>query len=122
AVFASDRIAYRVSEARTSTALIEDLRHELCALQEADPQAIETTLLIHPRMLTDFYEYNAFLDLVDAEVEQLGLTGTLQVASFHPQYQFAGTAADEIENYTNRSPYPLLHLLRESSIERAVAA
>jgi len=122
AVFAADRIAYRVSDAQTREALLDDLRCELLALQQADPQGIETTLLIHPRVLTDFYEYNAFLDVVDATVDELGLTGALQVASFHPQYQFAGTAADDIENYTNRSPYPVLHLLRESSIEHAVAA
>jgi hypothetical protein len=122
AVFAADRIAYRVSEAQTSEVLLDDLRRELSALQEADPQAIETTLLIHPRVLTDFYEYNAFLDVVDATVEELGLTGTLQIASFHPHYQFAGTETDDIENYTNRSPYPLLHLLREASIERAITA
>jgi len=122
AVFAADRIAYRVSEAQTSEALLDDLRRELRALQESDPQVIETTLLIHPRVLADFYDYNAFLDVADSAVDELGLTGELQVASFHPHYQFADTAPDDIANYTNRSPYPLLHLLRESSIERAVAA
>ena len=122
AVFAADRIAYRVSAAQTSEALLDDLRRELRALQESDPHTIETTLLIHPRVLTDFYEYNAFLDVVDNTVEELGLTGTLQVASFHPYYQFADTGQDDIANYTNRSPFPLLHLLRESSIERAVGA
>jgi uncharacterized protein len=122
AVFATERIAYRVSDAQTTDALLDDLRCELRALHIADPQTIETTLLIHPHVLTDFYEYNAFLDVVDVTVTELGLTGELQVASFHPHYQFAGTAPDDIENYSNRSPYPLLHLLRESSVERAVDA
>lgn len=121
-VFAADRIRYRVSDAQTSELLLEDLRCELRALQAADPQLIETTVLIHPRVLTDFYDYNAFLVAADAAVEALELTGELQVASFHPHYQFAETEPDGIENYTNRSPYPLLHLLRESSIARAVAS
>jgi hypothetical protein len=122
AVYASDRIRYRVSDAQSSEALLKDLRAELQALQDADPQDVETVLLIHPRVLNDFYEYNAFLDDAEETVDELDFTGVLQVASFHPQYQFADTAPDDIENYTNRSPYPMLHLLRESSVERAVAA
>jgi hypothetical protein len=122
AVYATDRIRYCVSDAQSADALLADLDRELRALQAADAQTIETALLIHPRVLADFTEYNAFLDVADAAVVELGLTGELQIASFHPHYQFAGTAADAIENYTNRSPYPMLHLLRESSIERAVAA
>ncbi len=121
-VYASGRIRYRVSDAQSSEALLDDLRAELQALQDADPQIVETVLLIHPRVLNDFYEYNAFLDDAEETVEQLDLTGVLQVASFHPHYQFADTAPDDIENYTNRSPYPMLHLLREASVERAVAA
>jgi len=77
---------------------------------------------VHPHVLDDFLDFNDFLDVADAALVDLGLDGTLQIASFHPQYQFAGTAADDIENATNRSPYPTLHLLRETSIERAVAA
>src|SRR5437763_975544 len=84
AVHASDRIRYRVSDAQSSEALLEDLRSELRALQDADPQAAETALLIHPRVLNDFYQYNAFLDDAEAVVDELGLTGELQVASFHP--------------------------------------
>lgn len=121
-VYASDRIRYRVSDTQSAEALLIDLSSELRVLQAADPQAVETTLLIHPRALTVFSEYNQFLSEADAALAQLGLAGELQIASFHPHYQFAGTGADEIENYTNRSPYPMLHLLRESSIERAVAA
>ncbi|HXA47664.1 MAG TPA: DUF1415 domain-containing protein, partial [Burkholderiaceae bacterium] len=86
------------------------------------PELIDTTLLIHPDVLTDFLDYNDFLDVADAAIEELELDGELQVASFHPDYQFAGTDADDIENYSNRSPFPILHLLREDSIERAVAA
>jgi hypothetical protein len=83
---------------------------------------VETTLLIHPHVLTDFLDYNDFLDVADAAVESLGLAGVIQVASFHPDYQFAGTAPDDAENLSNRSPYPTLHLLREDSIDAAVAA
>jgi hypothetical protein len=89
-------------------------------LQAADPRICETTLLIHPCALTDFLDYNDFLGKAEALVEALGLTGEIQLASFHPRYQFAGSGADDIENYTNRSPYPMLHLLREASVERAV--
>src|SRR5690606_32134679 len=80
------------------------------------------TLLVHPDVLDDFLDYNDFLEQADALVAELGLEGVLQVASFHPQYQFAGSEPDDIANYTNRSPYPTLHLLREDSVERAVAA
>ena len=116
------RIRYRVSAARSTDALAADLRDELALLEASDPADVETTLLIHPDVLGDFLDYNDFLDEADRLVAQFGLQGTIQVASFHPRYQFAGTAPDDIENYTNRSPYPMLHLLRESSIDRAVAA
>src|SRR5436309_13724606 len=122
AVYVKDRIRYAVSRAETSEALLADLTAELQALMAADPAAIDTALLIHPQVLTDFLDYNEFLGVADAAVAELGLEGVLQIASFHPQYQFAGTAADDVENYTNRSPYPMLHLLREASVERAVAA
>jgi uncharacterized protein len=122
AVHVSDRIRYCVSDAQTEEALLADLSRELVALHAADPGVCETTLLIHPRALTDFIDYNAFLGSAEALVEALGLSGELQVASFHPRYQFAGSAPDDIENYTNRSPYPMLHLLRESSVARAVDA
>jgi hypothetical protein len=116
-----DRVRYSVSAQRSSVGLLEELSHELQMLQDADPLKCETTLLIHPHVLTDFLEYNDFLDACDAAVTELGLEGELQVASFHPQYQFAGTDAQDIENYSNRSPYPMLHLLREASVARAVA-
>jgi hypothetical protein len=122
AVYAGDRIRYVVSDATTVEALLEVLAAELEVLAEADENKTETTLLIHPLVLGDFLEYNDFLEMADQLVEELDLDGVLQVASFHPQYQFAGTEPDDIENCTNRSPYPTLHLLRESSVERAVAA
>ncbi len=122
AVYAGDRIRYVVSDAKTIEALLEVLAKELEVLAEADENKTETTLLIHPLVLGDFIEYNDFLELADALVEELDLDGRLQVASFHPQYQFADTEPDDVTNCTNRSPYPTLHLLRESSVERAVAA
>lgn len=122
AVEVKNQVRYTVSEADTPEALLEDLLAELELLRDADPQALETTLLIHPRVLLDFLDYNDFLNVVDEAVADLDLEGVIQVASFHPGYQFDGTEPDDIENYTNRSPYPTLHLLRESSIEQAVAA
>jgi hypothetical protein len=122
APFARDRIRYAVSGAREPEALLAELIAELRALAAAAPEEVETTLLIHPHALTDFLDYNDFLGVAEAAVADLGLEGVIQIASFHPRYQFAGTGADDIENYTNRSPYPMLHLLREASVERAVAA
>jgi uncharacterized protein len=122
AVYVRDQIRYAVSDARTPAALLDDLRRELSALAEAAPEAVDTTLLIHPHVLADFLDYNEFLTVADGAVRELGLSGVIQVASFHPQYQFAGTSPDDITNHTNRSPYPILHLLREASVSRAVAA
>jgi hypothetical protein len=122
AVYVREQIRYVVSAASTPEALLADLIAELRALAAAEPEKIETTLLIHPDVLTDFLDYNDFLGVAEATVADLGLEGMIQIASFHPRYRFAGTAEDDVENYTNRSPYPLLHLLREASVERAVAA
>lgn len=122
AVHLKDQIRYVVSAADSEEALLADLLHELRLLADADPTRIETTLLIHPRVLGDFLDYNQFLDLADAAVDELDLDGILQVASFHPRYQFADSAPDEIANFSNRAPYPTLHLLREASVDRAVAA
>jgi hypothetical protein len=119
---AAGRVRYAVTAADTPEALLEALIGELQRLADTDPEIVETTLLIHPRVFAEFLDYNDFLDVADAAVEHLGLTGELQVASFHPHYQFEGTSPDDIDNCTNRAPYPILHLLRESSIERAVAA
>jgi hypothetical protein len=120
--YRGSRVRFRVSVRRSAAGLVEDLREELTALQAADPASCETTLLIHPWVLNDFMEYNEFLEVCDALVADLDLEGELQVASFHPHYQFADTQPEDIGNYTNRSPYPMLHLLRESSVERAIAA
>ena len=122
AVYVNDQIRYAITNADTPEALLEDLIGELQALVVADPAETETTLLIHPRVFDDFLDYNDFLGVAEETVADLGLEGILQVASFHPRYQFAGTEPDDIENYTNRSPYPMLHLLREESVERAVEA
>ena len=122
AVHSKRQIRYAVTAVTSSDALLAELRHELELLVQAVPEIIETTLLIHPRALIDFVEYNDFLLQADAVVRHLGLEGVVQIASFHPRYEFAGSASDDIENYTNRSPYPLLHLLREASVDRAVAA
>jgi hypothetical protein len=122
AVHVKEQIRWVESAAEDPEQLLEDLVRELRFLAAADPATVETTLLIHPRALTDFLDYNDFLDVADAAVESLGLGGVLQVASFHPDYQFAGTAPDEAGNLSNRSPHPTLHLLREDSIDAAVAA
>jgi hypothetical protein len=122
AVHVRDQIRYAVSGAETPEELLAELFDELQALVAADPDEIETTLLIHPKVLADFLDYNDFLELANAAVAELGLEGVIQIASFHPRYRFLGTRPDAIENYTNRSPYPMLHLLREASVERAVAA
>lgn len=121
-VHVKQQIRYVVSNATTAEALLEDLLEELYVLHESDPEVIDTTLLIHPYVLEDFLDYNDFLDVADAAAAEPQFNDDLQIASFHPQFQFADTAADDIENYTNRSPYQMLHLLREDSVERAVAA
>jgi uncharacterized protein len=111
-----------VSDVRDTQALLDVLRDELETLAEANPAQIETTLVVHPQVLVDFAEFNDFLDEADRLLDAMDLTGIVQVASFHPQYQFAGTEDGDMGNATNRSPYPTLHLLREESVERAVDA
>lgn len=122
AVHVRQQIRYVVSEAADTDGLLAELDRELALLQTTDPARTDTTLLILPSLLQDFLDYNDFLDLADLQIDAAGLRGELQIASFHPDYQFAGTDPDAIENFTNRSPYPILHLLREASIDRAVAA
>lgn len=114
------RVRFTVSPATTETQLLAGLQTELERL-ETDPDT-ETTLLIHPRVLQDFDDYNQFLESADDLLGAMGVDGIYQVASFHPHYRFAGTAAADVENYTNRSPYPMLHLLREQSVERSIAS
>ena len=113
-------IRYATSDAETPEALLEDLATELQRLVASPPEELETTLLIHRRVLQDFHDFNDFLTVADELLRVLGLEGEIQIASFHPHYQFAGTEPDDIGNETNRSPYPTLHLLREESIARAV--
>ena len=121
-VHLKEQIRWVESPAVNVADLLEDLVRELQYLAKTDATMVETTLLIHPNILTAFPEYNDFLDVAEATVRGLGLAGVIQLASFHPDYQFAGTAPDDVENQTNRSPYPMLHLLREESIARAVVA
>ena len=122
AVHVKRQIRYVVSDATTPEALADELVQELEFLAEANAETVDTTLLIHPHVLQDFLDFNDFLEVADGIVDELELDGILQVASFHPQFQFEGTEPDDITNYTNRAPYPMLHLLREDSVERAVAA
>ena len=122
AVHVKRQIRYAVTAATTAEALLAELRHELVLLGEANPDETDTTLLIHPQAMTDFIEFNFFLKEADAALRHLGREGSLQIASFHPAYEFAGSAPDDVANCTSRSPHPMLHLLREASIDRAVAA
>jgi hypothetical protein len=122
AVHIKNQIRYVVTEASTDEELMAVLMEELELLAETNPAKIDTTLIIHPQVLNDFEDYNDFLDVADAALEEMDLDGILQVASFHPDYQFADTDKNDIGNYTNRSPYPTLHLLREDSVDRAVEA
>ena len=115
------QVRYVLSEAREPEALLAGLVEELSLLAETPAERIETTLLIHPHVLQDFADYNDFLGIAEGTVAELGLEGVIQVASFHPRYQFAGSPADDVTHATNRSPHPTLHLLREASVERAVA-
>ena len=115
-------VRYVASAATDPAALLADLITELERLAESKPEKLETTLLIHPGVLADFADYNDFLGVAEETVAELDLEGVIQVASFHPDYQFDGSQADDIGNATNRSPYPSLHLIREESIDRAVEA
>jgi uncharacterized protein len=116
------RVRFVVSKARDERALTRDLEAELHRIVDTDRAELETTLLIHPHALTEFPEFNDFLDVADAVLDDLDLAGVIQIASFHPRYQFGDAAPEAIENATNRSPYPMLHLLRCSSVEHAIAA
>jgi uncharacterized protein len=122
AVYVKNQVRYTVSAATELFGVLSDLEGELRLLEQADPQQIDTTLLILPSALLDFDVYNDALYFADRLLGQLKLEGVLQIASFHPDYRFEGSAPDDIENYTNRAPYPILHLLRENSIARAVEA
>lgn len=120
AVQTAGQVRYRLCTADSEDALLLELKSELTHLQHASPELVDTTLLVHPHVLQDFRDYNDFLDRADEQLLELGLEGELQIASFHPDYCFAGSAPDDVDNCTNRSPYPMLHLLREASVSRAV--
>ena len=122
AVHSKGQIRWVLSDATEPAALLELLVQELQHLAAADPESIDTTLIVHPQVLRDFLDFNDFLGVAEEALEEMGLSGVLQIASFHPQFQFADTDEDDITNATNRSPFPTLHLLREDSVERAVAA
>ncbi|MCR2745736.1 DUF1415 domain-containing protein [Limnobacter parvus] len=113
-----DRVRFVVSKANNEAVLLDELARELALLNSNE--SIETTLLIHPQVLQDFFQYNDFLEVADALLVEMDLEGIYQVASFHPDYQFGGTEPSDAENYTNRSPYPMLHLLREDSLTLAI--
>ena len=121
-VYDKDQVRYVISDATRDEDVLDDLERELRLLETSDPEQIDTILLIMPHALGDFLAYNDFLYFADRLLRSLKLEGTLQIASFNPHYQFEGTEPDDIENFTNRAPYPILHLLREDSIARAAEA
>ena len=120
AVHQKGQIRWVVSQARTREQLLRVLMQEMLHLHGCHAADTDTTLLIHPRVLRPYARYNEFLDVAEALLHELKLDGVLQIASFHPQYRFANVAQDDISHCSNRSPYPMLHLLREASVERAV--
>lgn len=122
AVHVKGQVRYVVSTAQTDCALLDDLERELSFLAGAAPEAVDTSLLITPDVLTDFAAFTDFLDLAEVVLRNQGLAGVLQIASFHPDYVFADARAEDIANHTNRAPYPTLHLIREASLARATAA
>lgn len=121
-VYVKNQVRIVISQARHLDAFLEDLDRELQLLVDTPAEEIDTTLLVHPTLFPDFFVFNDFLNVVDDVVTEHELDGVIQVASFHPQFQFDGVDADDISNATNRAPYPMLHLLREDSVERAAAS
>ena len=122
AVYVKNQVRLVVSKARHADDFLEELDRELDLLVAMPATEIDTTLLIHPTLFEDFLDFNDFLDIADGVVEEHELEGVVQLASFHPKFQFDGTEADDISNYTNRAPFAMLHLLREDSVDRAVEA
>ena len=119
-VVEKDQVRYVVSSAKDIDILYQDLLNELLFLHEADPEKVETTILVHPFVLDDFMLYLDFLELANETLAEAGLEGEIQIASFHPDYHFDGEPPEAVSNYTNRSPFPMLHLLREASVSKAV--
>lgn len=122
AVYVKNQVRLVVSKARHADDLLEELDRELDLLVATPASEIDTTLLIHPTLFEDFLDFNDFLEVAEGVVDEHGLEGVIQLASFHPQFQFDGTELDEISNYTNRAPFAIMHLLREGSVERALEA
>ena len=122
AVYVKNQVRLVVSHAKHADGLLEELDRELDLLAATPAEEVDTTLLIHPTLFDDFLDFNDFLEIAEGVVDEHGLEGVIQLASFHPQFQFDGTEADDISNYTNRAPFAILHLLREESVERAVEA
>jgi uncharacterized protein len=122
AVYVKNQVRLVVSKARHADDLLEELDRELDLLVATPASEIDTTLLIHPTLFDDFLDFNDFLEIAEGVVDEHGLDGVIQLASFHPKFQFDGTEPDDISNYTNRAPFAILHLLREESVERAVEA
>jgi uncharacterized protein len=120
APYAKNKIRFVISEATDEEALLHQLSDELKLLETTPIDEIETTLIIHPHVLHDFFDYNDFLSTAESLLTEQALDGEIQIASFHPEYQFSGTQKEDPTNNTNRSPYPMLHLLREDSIDRAL--
>jgi hypothetical protein len=121
AVYVKNQVRLVVSKARHADDLLEQLDRELDLLVATPASEIDTTLLIHPTLFEDFLDFNDFLEIAEGVVDEHGLEGVIQLASFHPQFQFDGSEPDDISNYTNRAPFAIVHLLREESVERAVA-
>jgi len=122
AVYVKNQVRLVVSKAKHADGLLEELDRELDLLAATPADEVDTTLLIHPTLFDDFLDFNDFLEIAEGVVDEHGLEGVIQLASFHPQFQFDGTGVDDISNYTNRAPFAILHLLREESVERAVEA
>ncbi|QCB46037.1 DUF1415 domain-containing protein [Hydrogenophaga sp. PAMC20947] len=122
AVYTKNQVRIVVSHAKHLDAFLDELDAELTLLKDTPAEEIDTTLLVHPSLFPDFFVFNDFLNVVDDVVAEHELEGVIQVASFHPLFQFEGVEADDISNATNRAPYPILHLLREDSVERAIAS
>jgi hypothetical protein len=120
AAYVNNQIRFKVSDATVEADLLKELITEMKYLEKTDASVTDTTLLIHPKVLQNFLDYNQFLEIANNALVELELEGILQIASFHPQYQFAGTNKEDISNFTNRSPYPILHLLRENSVSNAI--
>ncbi len=118
--FQQDRIRFVEVQSEDEADLIRTLLQEMSDLVEQPAAQLETTLIIFPNQLNEFADYLEFVAYADELLQEAELTGILQIASFHPRYQFANTGKDDVENYTNRSPYPMLHLIREESIERVL--